>query len=335
MDILGAVLAYFKRRWIKEGLHYSLEHPSTLIPYLRFIKLIVSHYMTAFPEIFHRVRDRYHNLKDDDMVKSIFNSGKNKAGIGMKIPRWMKTNEMKLTKHSQMYVALFGVDVPTTQSQPIESTQGMHRPTSAPMLPNPDVDEGESSALRNSTTRFLERKKFNVLAQHLQEVMEELLLNMVDDHDDPHDDAPPKGKNSVKRQKISKHGTYAFRESSSGQVNKSELDDDELPIEKVSQELVEKMSKLVDKTRLRKVVDEMFRQRTATRDIMLMITGTRDTEFTFEIRYESLGFGKAYYEKQDVIFLGVWIFFGAQKTEHSSLKKNFQGVVEWIQRNSS
>nr|GEY99956.1 ribonuclease H-like domain-containing protein [Tanacetum cinerariifolium] len=101
--------------------------------------------------------------------------------------------------------------------------------------------------------------------------------------DDPHDDAPPKGENSVKRQKISKHGTYAFRELSSGQVNESKLDDDELPTEKVSQELVEKMSKLVDKTRLRKVVDEMFRQRTATRDIMLMITGTRDTEFTFEI----------------------------------------------------
>ncbi|GJV84718.1 hypothetical protein Tco_1524616 [Tanacetum coccineum] len=66
-----------------EGLHYSLEHPSTLIPYLRFIKLIVSHYMTAFPKISRRARDKYHNLDDDMMVKNIFNSGKHKDGVGI------------------------------------------------------------------------------------------------------------------------------------------------------------------------------------------------------------------------------------------------------------
>ncbi|GKB45825.1 hypothetical protein Tco_0896578 [Tanacetum coccineum] len=110
-----------------EGLHYSLEHPSTLIPYPRFTKLIVSHYMVAFPGISRRVCDKYHNLEDDEMVKSIFNSGKNKDGVGMKIP-------------------IFGVDVPTTQSQPIKSTQGTHRTTSAFRTPNPDVAEGELSA---------------------------------------------------------------------------------------------------------------------------------------------------------------------------------------------
>ncbi|GKC73385.1 hypothetical protein Tco_1119268 [Tanacetum coccineum] len=41
------------------------------------------------------------------------------------------------------------------------------------------------------------------------------------DQDDPHDDAHLKGENSAKRQKTSKHGTYVFRESSSGQANKS------------------------------------------------------------------------------------------------------------------
>nr|GEV53174.1 hypothetical protein [Tanacetum cinerariifolium] len=54
-----------------EGLHYSLEHPSTLIPYPRFTKLIVGHYMTAYPEISRRTRDKYHNLENDDIVKSI------------------------------------------------------------------------------------------------------------------------------------------------------------------------------------------------------------------------------------------------------------------------
>ncbi|GJR19466.1 hypothetical protein Tco_0967993 [Tanacetum coccineum] len=43
---------------IWEGLHYSLKHSSTLIPYPRFTKLIISHYMTAYPEISRRVRDK-------------------------------------------------------------------------------------------------------------------------------------------------------------------------------------------------------------------------------------------------------------------------------------
>ncbi|GJU86565.1 hypothetical protein Tco_1294111 [Tanacetum coccineum] len=119
-----------------EGFHYSLEHPTTLIPYPRFTKLIVSHYMTAFLKVSRRARDKYHNLEDDEMVKSIFNSGKNKAGVGIKIPSCMITDEMKLTENYRLYAAVFGVDVLTTQSQPIESTHGMHRTTSAPRTPN-------------------------------------------------------------------------------------------------------------------------------------------------------------------------------------------------------
>ncbi|GKB00745.1 hypothetical protein Tco_0828738 [Tanacetum coccineum] len=111
-------VVYVELLW--EGLHYALKHPSTLIPYPRFTKLIVGHYMTAFPEISRRVYDKYHNLEHDEMVKSIFNLGKNKAGVGMKISSWMITDEMKLTKNYRM-------------------------------LPNPDVDEEDSSAQRKST----------------------------------------------------------------------------------------------------------------------------------------------------------------------------------------
>ncbi|GJU12392.1 hypothetical protein Tco_1134788 [Tanacetum coccineum] len=119
-----------------EGFHYSLEHPTTLIPNPRFTKLIVSHYMTAFLEISRRARDKYHNLEDDEMVKIIFNSGKNKAGVGIKIPSCMITDEMKLTENYRLYAAVFGVDVLTTQSQSIESTHRTHRITSAPRTPN-------------------------------------------------------------------------------------------------------------------------------------------------------------------------------------------------------
>ncbi|GKA83534.1 hypothetical protein Tco_0805129 [Tanacetum coccineum] len=130
---------------------YSLEYPSTLIPYPIFTKLLVSHYMTDFHEISRRVHYKYHNLEDDEMVKSIFSSVKNKTGVGMKIPSWMITDEMKLMEYYWMYATVFAVDIPTTQSQPIESTQGTHRTTRAPRSPNPDVDEGESSAPQKST----------------------------------------------------------------------------------------------------------------------------------------------------------------------------------------
>ncbi|GKD58325.1 hypothetical protein Tco_1295834, partial [Tanacetum coccineum] len=99
-----------------EGQQYVFKHPSTLIPYPRFTKLIVGYYMTAYPEISIRVRDKYHNLEHDKMIKSIFNSGKNKAGVRMKIPSWMITDEMKLTENYQMYAEVFRVDLPTTHS---------------------------------------------------------------------------------------------------------------------------------------------------------------------------------------------------------------------------
>ncbi|GJW77666.1 hypothetical protein Tco_0139348 [Tanacetum coccineum] len=86
------------------------------------------------------------------------------------------------------------------------------------------------------------------------------------DQDDPHDDSHPEGENSAKRQKTSEHVTYVFGESLSRQANESELDDDELPIEKVSQELVEEMSQIVDEAKLRKVVSEMLRQRCTSGD---------------------------------------------------------------------
>ncbi|GKD24414.1 hypothetical protein Tco_1230628 [Tanacetum coccineum] len=50
-----------------------------------------------------------------------------------------------------MYTEVFGIDVPLTQSQPTESTQGTHRTPSASMSHNPKVDAGESSASKRST----------------------------------------------------------------------------------------------------------------------------------------------------------------------------------------
>ncbi|GKB54989.1 retrovirus-related pol polyprotein from transposon TNT 1-94 [Tanacetum coccineum] len=114
-----------------EGLPYDLHHPTSSIPYPRFTKIIISHYMTNFPEISRRVRDRYHNLKDDDIMKNIFNLGRHKDRVRMMIPDWMISEEIKHTEHYRMYAEVFGIDVPLTQSQPTESIQGTHRTPSS------------------------------------------------------------------------------------------------------------------------------------------------------------------------------------------------------------
>ncbi|GJZ34717.1 hypothetical protein Tco_0580534, partial [Tanacetum coccineum] len=131
-----------------EGLYYSLHHPTSSIPYPRFTKIIVSHYMTIFPDISRRDRDMYHNLQDDDIMKNIFNPRRHKNKVEIQIRAWMITDEMKHTEHYRMYVEVFGIDVPLTQSQPTESTHGTHRITSAPRSPNPDKEAAESIAPR-------------------------------------------------------------------------------------------------------------------------------------------------------------------------------------------
>ncbi|GJU53678.1 hypothetical protein Tco_1227392, partial [Tanacetum coccineum] len=109
------------------------------------------------------------------------------------------------------------------------------------------------------------------------------------DHDDPHDDAHPEGENSAKRQKTSEYKAYVSGESSSGQVFQEEqtlsssgnqeqnddfdfwtdfyaLDDDEIPSKQVSHEIMEEVSLTIDEAKLRKMANEMLRQRCTSGD---------------------------------------------------------------------
>ncbi|GJR38505.1 hypothetical protein Tco_1214189 [Tanacetum coccineum] len=125
-----------------EGIYYSLHHPATSIPYPRFTKIIISHYMTIFFEISRRARDAYHNLQDDDIMKNIFNSGRNKNKV-------------------------FGLGIPMIQSQPIESTQGMHRTLSAPRQsarltppsPVPTIEQADEMILQDMIQVSLAEQK--------------------------------------------------------------------------------------------------------------------------------------------------------------------------------
>ncbi|GJU25863.1 hypothetical protein Tco_1164484 [Tanacetum coccineum] len=109
------------------------------------------------------------------------------------------------------------------------------------------------------------------------------------DQDDPHDDAHPEGENSAKRQKTSEYEAYVSGESSSGQVNVEEpgpstsgnqeqddefdfwtdsyaSDDDEILTKQVTQDIMEEISLTIDEAKLKKMVDEMLRQRCTSGD---------------------------------------------------------------------
>nr|GEY48137.1 helitron helicase-like domain-containing protein [Tanacetum cinerariifolium] len=104
------------------------------------------------------------------------------------------------------------------------------------------------------------------------------------DQDDPHDDAHPEGEKGAKRQKTSEYEIYVSRESSSGYDNEHEqgpstsdnqeqaddydfwtntyaLDDDEIPTKQVSQDIMKEVSLNVNEVKLKKIADEMLRQR--------------------------------------------------------------------------
>ncbi|GJT09183.1 hypothetical protein Tco_0843645 [Tanacetum coccineum] len=86
------------------------------------------------------------------------------------------------------------------------------------------------------------------------------------DQDDPHDDAHPEGENRAKWQKTSEYEAYMSGESSSGKVNENEQDDDEIPTKQMSQDIMEELSLTIDEAKLKKMADEMLRQRCTSGD---------------------------------------------------------------------
>nr|GFA71438.1 hypothetical protein [Tanacetum cinerariifolium] len=125
--------------WIYVGQIWHTLHEDGSKYRLKFVLDQKDITMTDFRIIFHlpQAIDNNHErfivaLKFSEMVPFFLNTlsvtlEKHKDSLGLKIPSWMITDEMKLMDHSRMYALVFGVDVPTTQSQPIESTQGTHR----------------------------------------------------------------------------------------------------------------------------------------------------------------------------------------------------------------
>nr|GEW84401.1 hypothetical protein [Tanacetum cinerariifolium] len=272
-----------------EGIHYSFLHSTSLIPYPRFTKIIIGHYMTNFPEISRRARDKYHNLKDDDLMKNIFNSRRYKDKFGMKIPDWMISKEMKQTEHYRIYAEVFRIDVPLIKSPPTKEKGKNVEESKITPFPTPirsprihtDLVSSDTEKLQELTVphttqsssspstkdKFMPRKSFVTLVDHLHEVMADSLPTMVDKHiqEQVEKQVPEQVRNQVpvyvaeglilERQKtkeeMEKMIAKAILQERGEKCKAAEdigtgsyaSDDDEIPTKQVSQDIIEEESR--------------------------------------------------------------------------------------------
>nr|GEV16224.1 retrovirus-related Pol polyprotein from transposon TNT 1-94 [Tanacetum cinerariifolium] len=147
---------------IWEALHYSYLHPAATIPYPRFIKMIIHHIMTENPDIPKRNADFRVDVDRGDEA------------------------------YWALPVVCFSIclDVPTTRSQLIESTQRKIRTPSVLKPPNPVEHQGESSAQRKltmsiATSRSLKDLKAQQNVKRVKEyLVDEEIEKIVEGNDD-------------------------------------------------------------------------------------------------------------------------------------------------------
>ncbi|GKB43393.1 hypothetical protein Tco_0888335 [Tanacetum coccineum] len=93
--------------------------------------------MQKFDSIPKRLEEDYHFIKDDVSLVSVYTTG-NVTIKGMLIMDEFLTDDIRATQEYKDYAKEFvGVDVPTIQPQPVESTKGMNRTPRATRTPNP------------------------------------------------------------------------------------------------------------------------------------------------------------------------------------------------------
>nr|GEZ93922.1 hypothetical protein [Tanacetum cinerariifolium] len=160
-----------------EGIHYSLLHLTFSIPYPRFTKIIIGHYMTNFLKISRRARDKTPSTSRSPTPKVDASAPTRSNVIRLRLPQWRST---RLTPPAPVLI----VD-------------------KANELILPDTLQSFSFLEVTIQQHILEldfkpaQMKFERL-QVPQKTCRTLVVRPRD-QDDPHDDAHPKGENSAKR----------------------------------------------------------------------------------------------------------------------------------------
>ncbi|GJT27999.1 hypothetical protein Tco_0908274 [Tanacetum coccineum] len=106
---------------------HCVQQKKDVIQYPRFTKLIIVDLMKKFNSIPQRLQEDYHSIKDDISLISVYTMG-NVTIRGMLISYEFINDDIHATEEYKEYEKVFvKVDVPTIQSQLVESTQGMNR----------------------------------------------------------------------------------------------------------------------------------------------------------------------------------------------------------------
>ncbi|GJZ26898.1 putative reverse transcriptase domain-containing protein [Tanacetum coccineum] len=205
-----------------------------------------------------------------------------KNKVGMQIPAWMITDEMKQTEHYRMYAEVFGIDVHLTHSHPTESTQGTHRIRTAPRrstrltppAPVPTVDKAYEMILQDtlqvSLAEHKSREEQEVEITKDKEVEITNVVIPVNVNDDDEEYATISSCYlAMKLSSIAttRHSHMFFKKeqapSTSGNQEQNDdfdfwtdsyaSDDDEIPSKQVSQEIMEEVSLTIDEAKLRKM----------------------------------------------------------------------------------
>nr|GEW91927.1 hypothetical protein [Tanacetum cinerariifolium] len=204
----------FMPELLRERIHYSLHQSTSLIPCLRFTKIIVGHYMTNFLKISRRARDKYHNLKVDDKLKRWWNDKRMSLMIVQSL-RMMNTifsaleeeeitdevyelkqrEKGKIVKESRNTPFATPIRSPWIYTDLVSSdTKNLHELTitdtkSTPSSSSPSTKELQGRygfLFEHIRVRFMPRKSFATLVDHLKEVMVDSLPTMVEKHVNEH-----------------------------------------------------------------------------------------------------------------------------------------------------
>nr|GEZ24502.1 monodehydroascorbate reductase [Tanacetum cinerariifolium] len=120
---------------IWEDIIYHIMHPghkADTIPFPRYAKLIINHILSIKQDIPKRANEPVHTPGEDESISQLKFGCRSTKMKGMRIPEVLLNDVIRETMAYKVYDADFrGVEISTIQPQPVESTRGTQRKTSA------------------------------------------------------------------------------------------------------------------------------------------------------------------------------------------------------------
>nr|GEU47435.1 retrovirus-related Pol polyprotein from transposon TNT 1-94 [Tanacetum cinerariifolium] len=235
-----------------EGIHYSLLHSTSSIPYPRFTKIIIGHYMTNFPEISRRARDKWmqqsqvlqhDQLQEQEAKENVVLVKEHLASV--EIEKMVEGQENVVddssiprnVEHNITRTREKGKNVKESRITPFPT------PIRYPMI-HTDLVSLDTEKLQELT--FMPRKSFVTLANHLHEAMADSLPTMVNKHIKEQVQQQVPKQDNVQEQGPSTSINQEQVDDYDFWIDSYASDDDEIPTKQVSQDIMEEVSLNID-----------------------------------------------------------------------------------------